>query len=289
MTVAKKTTKKVVSKKREFIYDDKTHAYTFDGRRMTGVTTFLKVWAKPAIAQWSANQTAEATWRNRHLIFDVGLKEVLNQARMEAVKRRDSGGDVGSLAHKYIEMHERGEKIPPGVMFPASELCKNYFAWREDNVEEVLFIEKPMFSLNIFGGGVPDRGFKMKNGKFLIGDNKFTSGIYDRSFFAQMAGYNMMFEEMKEMPDDISVRLIYEDREEKYKTVKEYLGSLADIKFNGSIIIRQGKPQEKQRDLLFPKQDKNWQNDFETCVSYDLKSDTEAFLYAVGLYRASNI
>lgn len=268
-----------------FVYNDIKHKYWLEDSLMTGNTTVLNTVNKETLKLWYAKMTAEEVWANREKLrgmTDAELKAFLITAVESADNRKDNSASIGKYAHKYCELIDKGEKVEgdPEIV----RLAMNYLAWRLDNVEKILFVEKPLFSIEHFVAGTPDRGFQMKDGKCLIGDTKFTGGIYDRLYFAQMAGYRMMLEEMATM-QDVSVRLEYEDRVEEYATVQDYLQSLGSIKWEGGVILRQGTPIEDQSDKLFPKWDKDYKTDFEVAYSFDYEGDLSIFLSALNIYR----
>lgn len=271
-----------------FVYNDLKHEYRIESAknaRMTGNTTILGVVNKDALKLWYAKMGLEAVWANRNKLKDMSEKELkafLIDCVESADNRKDNSASLGKYAHKYCEMVDKGELVKADAEI--AELAQNYLFWRANNVKEVLFVEKPLFSLEYFVAGTPDRGFLMNDGKCLIGDTKFTGGIYDRLYFAQMAGYRMMLEEMSTMKN-VAVRLEYEDHTEEYSSVQDYLKSLGSIKWEGGVIIRQGTPLEDQSDKLWPKREKNYKEDFEVAYSFDYEGDLSIFLSAHNIYK----
>lgn len=287
-TLTKKPVVQTTGTTHSFVYNDKKHSYRFDGDRMTGVTTILGVVNKEALKLWYAKQALERVWAGRDMLktmTDSDLRACLLAAVSGADDIKDNSASIGKEAHKWCELHDKGLQTSDDLNL--TELAENYLKWKAENVEKVLFVEKPLFSIKEFVAGTPDRGYLMKNGQNLIGDTKFTGGIYDRLYFAQMTAYRMMFEEMADMTDT-SIRLEYEDHVEEYASVQEYLQSLGDVKWNGGVVIRQGTPVPDQSDKLFPKREVNFKNDFEIAYSFDYKGDLSIFLSALEIYRRNN-
>lgn len=271
-----------------FVYNDLKHEYRIEGTkdsRMTGNTTVLSVVNKDALKLWYAKMGLEAVWANRDKLKDMTEKELkafLIDCVESADNRKDNSASLGKYAHKYCELVDKG--MTPNADMEIISLAQNYLFWRANNVKKILFVEKPLFSLKYFVAGTPDRGFLMNDGKALIGDTKFTGGIYDRLYFAQMAGYRMMLEEMATIKG-VAVRLEYEDHTENYNSVEDYLNSLGAVKWEGGVIIRQGTPLEDQSDKLWPKREKNYKEDFEVAYSFDYEGDLSIFLSAHNIYK----
>ena len=85
--------------------------YTLDGQRMTGVTTVLSVIAKPALIGWAANMAVDYVKDYIKVHPDVRgqdqldkLLVVVEEARTAHTKAKEKAGDVGTLAHKKIEV-----------------------------------------------------------------------------------------------------------------------------------------------------------------------------------------
>lgn len=180
-----------------FEFNAKTHTYTLDGKRMTGVTTVLGVIAKPALIGWAANQAVDYI---KERIFEVDIdtlaNKVLPEARKAHIKKRDKAADAGTDVHAIIE--EWVKKSMKDLMTIPSDnkQVQHFMKWAVKNKVKFLESEKQVYSKTHFTAGTYD--FKCEiDGKTYIGDIKTTSGIYDRTPFAQMAAYEMMEKEMK--------------------------------------------------------------------------------------------
>ena len=91
-----------------FHFEPSTHTYTWNGKRMTGVTTILGVIAKPALIAWASNQAVD--YIEHHSISDeetgIFIKSAdLEEARTAYAKKRDKAGEAGILFLVYQPLH----------------------------------------------------------------------------------------------------------------------------------------------------------------------------------------
>lgn len=186
------------------------HQLLVDGewKNLTGCTTILDVLAKPALIQWSANMTARFLKDRLPEIWKMNQEEwelLLEEARRAHCKRKEKAGDYGSEVHKGIELlikkaikNNNGVIKRGGFVF-TNKSIQNFVVWAENNEIKFLDSELHCYSEKYFLGGIVDLVFK-KGGKVWIGDIKTSSsGIYPENF-AQVAGYEIMLQEMKLYP-----------------------------------------------------------------------------------------
>ncbi len=130
----------------------------------------------------------------------------------------------------------------------------HFINWAIKNKVKFLESEKRVYSLKHFTGGTYD--FKCElAGKIYIGDIKTSSGIYDRTPFAQCAAYQMM--ELEMAVDGI------EKGGDKYTNVDGRL--IINLKKTGKF--------NEEKDVHF---------------SYDYSTDLELFMSALKIYRILN-
>ena len=83
-----------------FIFDEKEHVYTLDGRPLHGVTSILSVIAKPALIQWSADEVCKYIVENSPIQQTVQESmakefsyivsgEILKEARIAHRKKKE--------------------------------------------------------------------------------------------------------------------------------------------------------------------------------------------------------
>lgn len=212
-----------------FTFDEVKHLYYLDGKRMTGCTSVLGMIAKPALLPWAAKMAVEYIKEN----YKGELtNELLETAKKAHTLKRDKAAKQGTDIHAIIENRIK-EAIEVGGIINGHELneefqVSNFIDWAMNNKVVFLESEKRVYSIKHFTAGTYD--FKCKiDDKIYIGDIKTSSGIYDRTPFAQCAAYQMMEMEMggtdkidgrliinikkddKFTEDDVYVSYFYED------------------------------------------------------------------------------
>lgn len=201
----------------EFTFDEKKHKYYLDGKPMTGVTTVLGVINKPALVQWAANQAIDYVLEN--LSPTPGLPKcwnvqdaILKEARTAHTRKRDSAADAGTDVHAECERYikrciakSNGASVSLVIDNPQVQA---FATWAVDNDLVFLASEKRVYSVTHFTAGTLDFACEIDGVKY-VGDIKTTSGIYDRTPFAQTAAYQMMWAEIEgKKPEEIADRRI---------------------------------------------------------------------------------
>jgi hypothetical protein len=196
----------------EFTFNENTHKYFLDGKPMTGVTTVLGVINKPALVAWSAKMACEYVRENLKNIDD--LESVLELAKGAHNRFRDNAADAGTDVHaeceKYINLMITDQGGVAHLMNDDGQNAqvKAFIQWAVDNKIKFLASEKKVYSATHFTAGTLDFACEIDGIKY-IGDIKTTSGIYDRTPFAQTAAYQMMWAEMEgKEPSEIAERRI---------------------------------------------------------------------------------
>jgi len=214
----------------EFKFHEKTHTYFLDGEPMTGVTTVLSVINKPALVQWAANcacdyieeKVKEAGWQ---VITTEYLDTLVKEARTAHNRKRDKAADEGKIAHKCCEIWIADGSTPDtveidGVTYQVTPriaaMRDSFIAWATTNAVKFTASEKRVYSVKHFTAGTLDFACEIDGVKY-IGDIKTTSGIYDRTPFAQTAAYQMMWAEMegKEPGEIVDRRIIVNLKKDK--------------------------------------------------------------------------
>ena len=148
-----------------------------DGTRVPSVTTVLGELAKPALIPWAWN---------------LGVKGI------DYRTFRDDLAEVGSLAHKIILCHLKGDTLDVGDFTPnqvslAENCFLKYLEWERQHKIEPISIEEPMVSESYQYGGTPDF-YGMVDGKLTIMDFKTGKAIYPEYFY-QIAAYHQLVNE----------------------------------------------------------------------------------------------
>jgi len=182
-----------------------------EGKKVPGVTTVLNsVLAKPALIKWA---------------YGLGVKGI------DMDGYRDALADVGTLAHRMILDHLRGDKTDtancPKDQVDLAENCFiKYLEWEKAHKVEPIIVEEPLVSAIHGYGGTPDFYGRI-DGVFTLMDFKTGKAIYD-DFWYQIGGYDLLLAERvhpEEWPT--SLRILNIGRSEDEKFVEETRSSVA--------------------------------------------------------------
>lgn len=210
-----------------FVFDEALHMYFYDGKPMTGVTTILGVIAKPALIQWSANM-AVASFEKQILqlshdgatlqgILSI-IDDIKETARYAHKTKKDSAADIGTLAHKWIELWIKGENPAPHPV--VSHMTDQFVNWAKANKVKFLGSELRCYDIDNWYAGTCDLVMEI-DGKVWIGDIKTSSGIYP-SFFFQTAAYQHAMQSMGKYPEVEGHVIINISKDGKLKEQRSY-------------------------------------------------------------------
>jgi len=180
-------------------FNPKLHAYLLDDKPITGVTTILKVIAKPFLIPWAANMAVDYIKNNLKrddLITQKDFDLVLDQARKAHTQKRDKAGDIGKEAHKLCEnwIKSKDGNVKKSKSPQVNKMVRNFCEWANKNKVKFIASEKKVFSEKYWFCGTYDFLCEIDK-KIWLGDIKTGSGIYPDMFF-QTAGYQICEEEM---------------------------------------------------------------------------------------------
>jgi len=176
-----------------FEFDEKTHVYKLDGKRLTGVTTILGVIAKPALIGWAANKAVD--YIKDHIYdndIDAMVTKILPEARKAHTKIKDTAADYGTHVHDQIENYCKGKKVV-SINEQVDKSVQSFIDWFERQNAKVIESEKRLYSKEHWYAGTVDLVLEI-DGKHWIADIKTSNGIYN-TYFLQMAGYQIALEE----------------------------------------------------------------------------------------------
>lgn len=197
---------------KEFKFNEKNHAYTLDGKRLTGVTTIIGVLDKPALVSWSANMAVDYIKENSDTekkgvddFWTYSIKEEkLEEARKAWARKRDSAGDIGTMCHHWIEEYSKSkingtDYLPEYENENVRKMVDKFIIWSVENDVKFLLSEQKLFSEEHWFAGTVDLLIE-RDGKKYIADIKTAKDIYYTNFI-QMAGYHIALEELGKVQD----------------------------------------------------------------------------------------
>ncbi len=195
----------------EYKFDKEKHLHQLkvngEWKNLTGCTTVLGILAKPALITWAAKMTVEWIKENAQKEVTTDGKQAwlvdeedLEEAKKAHAKRKTDAGNYGTETHEAINrLIEDAIKNNNGYLKETLDKVNasilNFGKWAVENKVKFLETEKNIYSEFLFTGGIIDFVCEI-GGQIWLGDIKTSgSGIYPEHFF-QIAGYNLMLEEM---------------------------------------------------------------------------------------------
>lgn len=195
---------------KEYRFNEKGHLHELlvDGewKALTGCTTILGILAKPALIQWAANETEK--YIREHISYAIPGEDggywavkpsIFEEAKTAHRRKKEEAGQNGTDVHKEVENLIAGLIRTNKGIFNGDEKSENpqiqhFIDWAVENKVKFLESEKGLYSKKYFLGGIVDIVCEL-DGEVWIADIKTGSGIYPEHY-AQMAGYQIMLEEM---------------------------------------------------------------------------------------------
>lgn len=191
-----------------FHFDEVAHAYTLDGKPLHGVTSVLRVIAKPALIQWSADMAVSFISDAIEKLKGTSPNEIdwgtlFKEARIAHRKKKEAAGEAGTGVHEQIEAMVKDAIENGGGLISCPEPTQpqvfKFYKWGIENNVHFLESEKRVLSKENWYAGTLDLVLEM-DGKKYIADVKTSSAIYPE-FYLQMAAYQLALEEMEEHTD----------------------------------------------------------------------------------------
>jgi genome maintenance exonuclease 1 len=177
----------------EFISARNQHLYRrcSDGMPIPGVTSILKVIAKPALIQWAANKASDY-WRAKALEFEGLFSDKVRELVWAEAKKahRDfstGAANIGTEVHAYAEASLKGQTLPQLTTDEARRGVEAFERWRADHNIELGTSERICFSQNHWYAGTCDFVGRI-DGENCVADFKTASGIYPEMRL-QLAAY----------------------------------------------------------------------------------------------------
>lgn len=250
--------KEKVEVKLGYVFDEKKHIHTLDGKPLNGVTTVLGVIAKP-LTWWASGEALKALgWTNPKLIkreegikiagkaranffikneeYYDWLQECYRAHNTKKVEAGTKGTDIHALIEERIVEAIKGEGYINGHLVNEEPQVSLFVEWAMENKVKFLASERHLYSRKLWIGGIVDFIGEIA-GKRIVGDIKTSSAVYPEHFL-QTSAYDLMLQEMGEPKSDKHI--------------------IVNVKKDGG---------------------------FEVKENYDYEGNSKAFLAALTLYR----
>lgn len=180
----------------EFSFDEKAHAYTWDGKFVPGVTSVLQTLGKPALVGWAANMASD------HFLGAVtsgrtDYPTIHKESKSAHRKKAQKAASIGHNVHAYAECVFKNQPLPTLETDQAKKGVEAFHKWLDAHKVKVVSSERRIFSLTHFYAGTCDFVAEV-DGVLGVGDIKTSSGIYPEMRF-QTAAYQHAIEEQDNM------------------------------------------------------------------------------------------
>lgn len=179
---------------KELMFDDKKHAYTWDGKVVPGVTSILQCIAKPALIPWAASMASDywlqavKSGRKDHSIIH-------KEAKSAHRKKVSAAADIGHNVHNYTDCFFKKIKLPELKTDQAKRGVDAFHKWFDSHTIKILASERRVFSEKYYFAGTCDFVAEI-DGVMGVGDIKTSSGIYPEMRL-QTAAYQHALQEEK--------------------------------------------------------------------------------------------
>ena len=175
-------------------FDEGKHHYTWNGAPVPGVTTILKVIAKPELTNWYIKVTRDY-WLNAVKAGRTDFQAIHKESWNANKKISSDAAEIGKNVHAYAECHFKGSPLPELLTDEAKRGAEAFHKWLDAHHVKVKASERMVFSKQYYYAGTCDFVAEV-DGVLGVGDIKTSSGIYTEMRF-QTAAYQHALEEEK--------------------------------------------------------------------------------------------
>lgn len=179
---------------KELAFDEKKHAYKWDGQFVPGVTTILKCVNKPVLIQWAANMASEH-WLAEMKSEKKDLDAIHKAAKVAHRKKAQAAADIGHNVHAYAECFFKDRPLPVLETDQAKKGAEAFHKWFDSHNVKIKASERMVFSKEYYFAGTCDFVAEI-DGVLGVGDIKTSKGIYPEMRL-QTAAYQHAIQEEK--------------------------------------------------------------------------------------------
>lgn len=178
---------------KELLFDEKEHAYTWDGQFVPGVTSILQCLGKPALVPWAAGMASDYWLTALRTRSDHAL--IHKEAKQAHRKTAETAAGIGHNVHDYAECFFKRLALPELKTDQAKRGVEAFHKWYESHKIKIRASERRVFSKEFYFAGTCDFVAEI-DGVLGVGDIKTSSGIYPEMRF-QTAAYQHALQEEK--------------------------------------------------------------------------------------------
>lgn len=171
-------------------------------RKLAGVTTVLKKAMPPYLVPWASKLTAEYAIDNLAAWQNLDREAAVTLLKGAPDRSRDKAGAKGTVTHRFLEMHAKGE-LDPDEIFDGDAIpyIKAGLAFLNDWKPRFIWQEATVFHPELGYAGTLDFIAELPGMGVVIGDYKTSKGIYPETA-VQLAAYRYASHAVCEGPWD---------------------------------------------------------------------------------------
>jgi CRISPR/Cas system-associated exonuclease Cas4 (RecB family) len=171
-------------------------------KEVIGVTTLTnEVLPKHGLLNWAVKKTADfilTNFKHNEYYNEQRLLELVTEAKKQHRQEKESAGDLGTGIHYWIEEYinhkMKGIEFTKTPIELHKEAVSAFLQFENETNIEYLKSEKPVYSRKYGYAGTLDIIARV-DGRLSLIDLKTSNFIYPDSYFMQVAGYKMAYEE----------------------------------------------------------------------------------------------
>lgn len=179
---------------KELSFDSKSHAYTWDGKFVPGVTSILQCLGKPALIPWASGMASDF-WLKAIKDLRTDYSVIHKEAKVVHRKNAEHAANIGHNVHDYAECFFKKQTLPLLITDQAKKGVEAFHKWYDSHNIKILASERRVFSKDFYFAGTCDFVAEI-DGVMGVGDIKTSSGIYPEMRF-QTAAYQHALQEEK--------------------------------------------------------------------------------------------
>jgi hypothetical protein len=204
-------------------FDEKKHAYTLDGKLLSGTTTIIsETSSKGNLVQWAANCAVDFIKEvSENAVKDLWYVQGrhLEEARTAHTRKRDKAANKGTDTHALVETYVNacikngGYAVPVHPTDPVAPFAE----WALSKFVRFLAAEQRLYSEKWGYAGTADF-IAVIDGKLTIGDLKTFPKMWSADPFIQMGAYSICWKELTgEAPQQSVVVKMCDPEDERLK------------------------------------------------------------------------
>lgn len=228
----------------ELSFDEKAHAYTWDGKFVPGVTSILQCIGKPALIPWAAGM-ASAHWLKEVSGGRTDYEAIHKESKTAHRRQAEGAAEIGHEVHRYAECTFKKLELPNLTSDAAKRGVEAFHKWMSAHNVKVLASERRVFSKEHYYAGTCDFVARI-DGVLGVGDIKTSSGIYPEMRM-QTAAYQHALQEEKKMEFPVRWIVRFDKKTGNFEAKSFYDFSLDFCGFKAALALHKTLKQMEEK------------------------------------------